>query len=476
MVFVVVAWLIAVAVGAAAFIKRFGLRQFRVSFVGIAFLVLILGSVFGYEFLHIPAPIPITTDRGLLAGLVALFAFGALRGQQTIQDVVALDLVVVALLATIAFSAVTHDWSYSGNLPISRFLFFYMMPAALYLVVRNVSYHGTELHWILVAMLLFGVYLSAVGICEVKGISAAVFPRYILNSEITEFLGRARGPFLNPISNGIFMTTSVASALVLYWQSKDIKFKCLFVGAGILIIVGNVATLTRSVWLGLAIGGGIVVWATTNRRQRAALALGSALAGIVLVAVMGESLINFKRDKHVTRSQMAQSAELRPIFAAIAWDMFQDQPVFGHGFGQYNRSKLDYLQNPSSGLQLAKAKPYLQHNVFLSLLTELGAIGCGLLIVLIVRSLQIAIQLFRHPNASSIAKMYALVLIALLVSYTTNGMFHDTSIIPMANMLLFFFVALVVRQHQDLGLSNVVLKFQPQQNRNMAEPLTTATG
>ena len=68
---------------------------------------------------------------------------------------------------------------------------------------------------------------------------------------------------------------------------------------------------------------------------------------------------------------MEQSAQLRPLFAIVAMNMFHDRPLFGCGFGQYAREKYPYLQDPYSGRPLANTKYLMQHNVFLAYLTEM---------------------------------------------------------------------------------------------------------
>lgn len=452
MYFIILMSLLVAAMWAALAAKYWMKSDFKIPFSFLGLVVVISGSVFGYDLFHIPAPIPITSDRAMLGALAGLFGLMVLRKRQSFLPVTSIDLIALALLATIVGSAAIHDYSYSNNLPISRFLFFYLMPFVLFVIVRNATPTPWETKAVLIGLAAFACYLSLTAIFEVKGIYALVFPKYILSPDVSEFLGRGRGPFLNPISNGIFLTTGLAAAVVLFWHAND-RMKLIIGPAIPLLAIGNVATLTRSVWLGMAAGVGIVIWIITNRKQRAVLIMGTTLAGLLLLAVKGDSLVNFKRDKHVSANEMSKSAQLRPIFAAIAWDMFQDRPIFGCGFGQYNREKLAYLQAPNSNLPLAMAKPYLQHNVFLSLLTEVGLIGCGLLIMLLGNGLLLAIQLVWYSKPPPESRMIALALIALLCAYGINGMFHDTSIIPMANMLLFLLLGIVTRLHQQAGLA-----------------------
>ena len=72
-------------------------------------------------------------------------------------------------------------------------------------------------------MVAFGVYLAFTGVAETRGMPALVFPKYILTSEFTEFLGRGRGPFLNPVTNGIFMAVCICCTLMWWPRTTGIR-------------------------------------------------------------------------------------------------------------------------------------------------------------------------------------------------------------------------------------------------------------
>ena len=444
MVFLIAIWSVVVLCWLSLAIFKWKMVQLRIPMVLWGLAIVISGSVIGHDFFHIPAPIPITSDRALLGLLVATFAFLLLRQKIKLRPLVATDYLSVALLTVLFGSAVLSDWNYENNRPISRFLFFYAIPFSLYFVIKNTKISDRELKVAALGFCGFCVYLALTAVAESRGLYGLVFPSYIRNPELQEFLGRGRGPFLNPVSNGIFLTAGLATAVLLWRLDRDWRTKIVYAAIIPVLIVGNICTLTRSVWVGMAVGVGLVTWMITDRRQKAVLLIGGTVSGLLLVTVLGSSLISFKRDKHVTTNEMSQSAQLRPIFATIAWDMFLDRPFFGCGFGQYAKHRNNYLQNPHSDLQLAKGAVYLQHNVVLSLLTEVGLIGCGLFLILILKAYQEAAILLRTKKATPWAKAYAMILVATLTRYTINGMFHDVSIIPMANTLLFFLMAIVI--------------------------------
>jgi O-antigen ligase len=122
--------------------------------------------------------------------------------------------------------------------------------------------------------------------------------------------------------------------------------------------------------------------------------------------------------------------------------MFLDRPLFGCGYGQYVDESRYYLHDRSTDLVLEKARPFCQHNVFLSLLTETGLTGMGLFVVLLFLWTRDAWRLWQCRAAPWWIREQGLLMMVLLGNYLPNGMFHDVSLIPMVNMVLFFMAGL----------------------------------
>ena len=400
--------------------------------------IVIVGSVFGYEFFHISnGPIPITLDRVLFGLMLALAGWLWLVNKEDLRPINRMDIAMVGLIGVLLFGTVTNDYKFQNNLPLSRLLFFYLIPAGVYAVARTAKLGEKELKIYTVAFGIFAIYLALTAVAEMKYIYAFVFPKYIINSETVEFLGRGRGPFLNPVSNGVFQISGLC-CIWFWWPKSSVRVRFLIAIATLIIVAGIYATLTRSVWLSLIVVGGIVIWMPAKQHEKGMMFVAATLAMIMAFPVIGDKLTSFKRDKEVTESQMSESAQLRPLFLTVAMRMFQDRPIFGCGFGQYAREKYPYLQDPYTGKQLSKTKTYMQHNVFLAYLTESGLVGLSFLLVMLAMMTRLAYQLWSDLRKPLYLRQFGLLLASLLACYCVNGMFHDTSIMPMFNMLLFF--------------------------------------
>ncbi len=420
-----------------------------------ATLFLVVASVFGADFFSLDAgPIPITIDRLMLGGLVVLFVVQVVLGYERIRDFNRTDILVLSLLTFMVYSTFAHDWRYLKNLPVSRLLFFNLFPFTIYFVVRYARLRVEELKFITLVLGGLGIYLALTAVAEVKEINWAVFPRYISDPTYEEFFGRARGPFLNPISDGIFMVVCFAGILT-WWTNSNDKVKLLIVLLAPLFLLGIYATLTRSVWMSFALAAGVVTLMVAPRRMRGGLVVCGLLGGLMFAMFAGDAIKSFKRDKFVSEEQMEQSASLRPLFAVIALRMFQDRPVLGCGFGQYSATKKPYLQDPTGKYPLALTKSLMQHNLFLSYVTELGLIGLSLLLLLLMNLLAMAMAIWKNRRRHLIARQFGLLMIVLLIVHTVNGMFHDVSIAPMTNMLLYFFAGLITNLYTAKNLTEM---------------------
>jgi O-antigen ligase len=404
--------------------------------------VLLAGICFGHSFFNVPAgPIPLTADRALWLLLVIQYVLWRKLGRTDPKPLGKAEYVLLAFVGVLLASTLTHDWWADKALPASRLLFFYLMPVGLYWVARQAVVTQRALTATFVCLAVFGVYLAVTGIAETQEAWWMVFPPYILTSENTEFFGRARGPLLNPVGNGILMAACVGSALMC-WPRAGRGGKLILAAAAILLAVSLAATLTRSVWIGAALGLLTVLVLVTPRRWLPAMGVGLALVALLGIAVPWDEFATFKRDRDLSAEATADSARLRPILAAVAWEMFRDRPLCGCGLGRYPVESVNYLSDRSGDLPLEKARSYVQHNVFLSLLTETGILGAGLFTVLLGSWVLDAWRLSLYRPAPLAVRQCGLVFLVLAVNYVVNGMFHDVSIIAMMHMTMFFMAGL----------------------------------
>lgn len=407
-------------------------------------VVLLAGTCFGHSAFHAEAgPIPLTSDRILWVLLMAQLLFWWRWGLTESRRIGRTEVLLLAFIGVLAASVLTHDWSANGNRPASQFVFYYLMPLGIYWVGWQMRITERGLRTMFVLMGVFGVYLAITAIVERFELTALVFPRYIMTSEFREFLGRSRGPLLNPAANGMLLGLCLGAGLMT-WPRMPRWGQLLLLGFSGLLLLGLSCTMTRSAWMGGCLGMLILLLLVLPRYYRPWLLTAVVLGSAILVATQWANIVEFKRDKDLTARETASSARLRPTLAFIAWEMFCDYPLVGCGFGHYIDEHVNYLSNRDTDIRLEEGRGYEQHNVWLSLLTETGLLGVTLFILLMIAWLKSAWRLWKATAASLWMRQQGLFFMIVAANYIMNGMFQDMAIIPMVHMILFFLAGVTI--------------------------------
>ena len=321
------------------------------------------------------------------------------------------------------------------------------MPAVLYWVVRNEKLDERTWKALLACLVGLGVYLAVTGLAEVRGQWWAVFPRFISDPKLGSHFGRARGPALMSASLGVYLGVCFWAAWFL-WARVRRGQQLALVAAMMLIAAGLYVTYTRSTWLGLVAGLAVIPLLHLPRSWRPALLVGMLLAGALGAAVVGDKLIHMSRQD--ANGSAAHSVYQRASFFHVSMSMFHDKPLFGCGFGRFYDCKLPYLSDRSQQLELESIRQLDHHNTFLSLLTETGIIGFTLFIALLVAWSRTAWQLVRHDQAESWMRAHGLFSLAVMLAYVSSAVFHDLTLSPSEQWLLYLTTGVTVGLHSTL--------------------------
>jgi O-antigen ligase len=282
---------------------------------------------------------------------------------------------------------------------------------------------------------IYGIYLAITGILEITHQWSFVFPRTIADPGLGIHFGRARGPMLTSVSFGLYLAVCLLAALNLMPRAN--RFERL---ALVLLLPVFFASLyfsyTRSVWIGIGLGLFITAGLVLRGRLRGAVLAVMLLGGAAVWVTQSENIIGFERE--VSASTTRASAEERKSFLYVSWKMFEQKPFWGVGFGHFPRKKLDFLSDRETDLPLQEIRPLVHHNTFLCLLTETGAIGLGLFLIVLFGWIRDGWTIWRNPNSPPWARRYAVLFLGALGIYASQLAFHELSYSPLDNMLIFF--------------------------------------
>ncbi|MFK8111123.1 MAG: O-antigen ligase family protein [Rubripirellula sp.] len=414
----------------------------------IAMLVLGLGTVFGPSFFAIDGPIQFSLDRIVWFCMFALAVVGWRVGYTKIPMLTRMDWLVIGIVGWFFVSALRGGPVPTGSSPTARWLFYIAMPAGMYLIARLVELREVDVRWMFRGVIALGVYLAITAMFEISGLHGLVFPRFIVDAEVWEFYGRGRGPLMNPSGNGILMTIGFVAAVVGCIYAKH-RGKLIYGIFSLIMLVGVYATLTRSSWMGVFFALVVIAMIYAPRGVRV-----FGLAMVILfggMSAMGfkDQLIRLKRDKNLTAADAEKSIQLRPLLAIVAWEMFQDHPIIGHGYGHYFEHNDPYHNDRSYNLPLEQARTYAQHNVLLSVLVDTGLVGLSMFVAWLAMMTGIGWQLAREATVQKEKRWVGMLILGTATAYLCNGMFQDVMIIPMVHMFLFFVAGVCVTVHQQ---------------------------
>lgn len=405
---------------------------------------IVVGVIAGPLYFSIPTPITsMSLDRFLMLIGAGYLVFTWRCGDLPLPKLARIDWVLFAVVGWFFLRTIGVETLPEESSAFTRWLTFIAMPFGLYVMVRLAPLSSAQLHQMMTILLGLGVYLAIVAALEVSGAHSLVYPRYIIDPTKWEFLGRARGPLLNPTANGVVLTAALAIAshrfLHVAGRAKvGYLFLVALIGGGVLF------TLTRSVWMG-AFGLAVVISVVYLPRWFRVWSLAiCVLIGGFIVMDGGSGLLAMKRDDNLSAADAAKSVTLRPLLAIVAYEMWKDKPITGHGFGGYFTSSGPYHNARGYDKRLDDVRPYMQHNFLSSFAVDTGLIGVSLFAFWMIGITFLAWRLMSDFSLGIPHQAVGLLTIGVLISYFVNGMFHDVSAMPMLNNLLFFTGALTI--------------------------------
>jgi O-antigen ligase len=320
-----------------------------------------------------------------------------------------------------------------------------MIPAVLYFVVRQVTITSRDWQRLLAVMAALGIYLACTAMLEVAGCWSLVFPRYIANPNLGIHFGRGRGPELNAVSLGILLTACAVCAWLLLpqlrqrWQQLAVLIALPMMAFGVLL------TFTRSTWIGFAAAAFVVAAFQIPRSRRMPAVTCGVLAGALAACLAWSHVLGIQREGAAGDAE--HSVDQRASFAYVSWQIFCDHPILGVGFGRFYDAKLPYLSDRRQGFELESIRGLHHHNTLLSVLTETGMIGMAAFIAVIVAWTRCAWRLALSAQ-SHWARSHGVLMLALVVNYLCSAAFHDLTLIPSQELLMFLMAGLTVNLHQ----------------------------
>ena len=240
---------------------------------------------------------------------------------------------------------------------------------ALFILAPTIFATEYERNVLLITLVVIGAYLGWIALFEGLHINALIVPSYINNLSLGLHVGRARGPFLEAVANGMMLyTCGVAAAMAgaKWWDRKAVRLVC-----GLVVLLsglGIIFTVTREVWIGSA--AATLVTLGAFRRLRPFVV--PALIGGLVVVVAALAFVPGLNRTASGRADDARSAWDRLNSDVAGLRMLDARPALGFGWYRFGAVSFAYYRQASS-YPLTTVGGI--HNVYLGLAVALGIVG-----------------------------------------------------------------------------------------------------
>jgi putative inorganic carbon (hco3(-)) transporter len=359
--------------------------------------------------------VPVPLDRPVLVlglGLCTVRFFAAC-GRITIRPVHVLMTLAVAWAGISAISVGSNVGPGLFAL-IDRFgllpFFVFALAPAVYATPESRSFLART-------FTLFGLYLGVTALAQMLGVKSLVWPGYILDPSVGIHFGRARGPFVESVGNGLMLIYSGAMAGVVAATDRSRAWRRLAVLTIGLTTVGVVLTLTRAIWLGAAVAA-IATVVAVPRLRRFALVIGVGAVGVVVAAFLTvPGLGELASDRSGDQSPLWDRYNTN--WAALR--MLEQHPLTGVGWSQARFLMADFVRQGETYPVTAATAGLEVHNVFLSRLAELGIVGAFLFFAAFAAAA--VYPLLRRARSSHELEAWRAALLPVVIAWCTAAMF-----------------------------------------------------
>ncbi len=317
----------------------------------------------------------------------------------------------------------------------------WVVPFALFLCAGHVFDEKKKLRQLEVFCIVVLAYLTLTAIFFLLGVDSLIFPTYILDPNLGIHAGRARGPFLQAVANGVTLNLLGIVALDSF-RRRRWPFLVPLCLTGLPLAV--LATKTRAVWLSFGLTLLLLAFWPHSRRIR--VASRALIFFCVLGTLVGLTLIG--SDSSLTsRLEDRSPLEFRRSVYRAGFEMFLEKPWLGWS--------ADSIQP-----QLEQRIPefhqdeFFFHNNYLELAVQHGLLGVSLYLWLIADLFRLGgsrIPSDRLPEDCLLDSGFRSLWPVMLGVYLLNACFVVMSY-QFVNGLLFTFAGILAAQGREAGV------------------------
>lgn len=259
---------------------------------------------------------------------------------------------------------------------------------------------------------------------------------------------RAAGIFVNPMTfahSFVLFNTFLLGVMVFDFKnwSREVR---IFASITLAIcLLGLALTYTRGVWIGFTVA---IVFGAFLLKPKWGLV---AIVSFFLLGVTAYTLVDqFRYKIHQTQLELNGHSERKELWRTHFY-IFQENPIFGLGYGQNTRQLPEYyklLKVPEGTLQSHA------HNQYLHMMAGTGILGVFSYIIIWGYFLLQMIKLWRLKNLDNWERGAVLGILMGSVAFLVGGLTEanfEHSKVRFAVMLIWAYIIYLAKKHKILG-------------------------
>ncbi len=272
------------------------------------------------------------------------------------------------------------------------------------------------------------------GIASLYGILQYMNVEPIWSKSINYFGGRCVSTFGNPNFLASFLVLLLPIALTKLILVKNIYNKLFLFVVTILMFTALVCTSTRSAWIGFIISL-IIIWTflifkikdiKTIKRHFIYFIIIGGISLVIISSVPGKKVIGQRALSTVSIEKSGTSSSQRFLIWKCAQNMFMDSPFIGLGWGTlelfYPYYQGKYLKN--SKYSSLKTHANRAHNEIFQFLSEVGIIGLGIAIWLLIIFVKCSLKLLKRTSSNKECQYIILGLFSGIIGMLIDNLFN----------------------------------------------------
>jgi putative inorganic carbon (hco3(-)) transporter len=316
-------------------------------------------------------------------------------------------LLAAALVLLAAWGSISLAWAEQpaeAQNSVLRFaLNFLLFPIALVAIRRQ-----RDVAW------LFGVFIAGALLTVALGFLVAPTGN-------PADAARLEGAVGNPNQLGSYLVVAMVLSAAFINQRWPPTARAAALAAATIAAVGLFLTLSRGALLGLAAALLVAPFVVGRGRRAAALVL--VVLTVAGTATWYAAIAPADSVDRITHPERGGGSGREDLWR-VGWRMISDRPLVGVGAGNFGVSSIHYLLRPGSTQRdkYIVVRHTVAHNIYLTVLAELGIVGLTLFVLILLICLRCALLAAREfaarrdPTMELLARALLIALVGLLVA------------------------------------------------------------